>query len=169
METLRPLSISTTSDGETLVDFGQNMVGWVRLTVDGIAGTTVTLRHGEVLDRAGNLYTENLKTAKQEVRYILKGGGLEVCEPHFSFQGFRYVAISGYPGPLSPEAVTGVVIHSDLQRTGQFSTSNPLINQLYRNVLWSQKGNFLDVPTDCPQRSERLGWTGDAQVFCAKA
>ena len=136
---------------------GQNMVGWIRLKVQGTAGATVTLRHAEVLDKQGNFYTANLRGAKETVRYTLKGGGVENFEPHFTFQGFRYVAVDGYPGDLTPESLTGIVIHSDLARTSEFETSNPLINQLQHNIIWGQKGNFLDVPTDCPQRDERLG------------
>ena len=168
-EELKPLKVFTTPAGDKVVDMGQNMVGWVRLKVQGAAGTTVTLRHAEVLDKQGNFYTANLRAAKATVRYTLKGGGPEVFEPHFTFQGFRYVAIDGYPGELTPDSLTGIVIHSDVAATGEFETSNALINQLQHNILWGQKGNFLDVPTDCPQRDERLGWTGDAEVFARTA
>jgi alpha-L-rhamnosidase len=169
IEQLRPVKIIKTPAGETVVDMGQNMVGWVRFTCRGPAGTTITLRHAEVLDKNGNFYIENLRTAKQTIKYTLKGGGIESFEPHFTFQGFRYVAVDGYPGELTLDSLTGVVIHSDLGRTSQFETSNALINQLQHNIIWGQKGNFLDVPTDCPQRDERLGWTGDAQVFARTA
>ncbi len=169
IEELRPVKIIKTPAGDTAVDMGQNMVGWVRLKVQGPAGATVTLRHAEVLDREGNFYTENLRRARQTVRYTLRGGAAETFEPHFTFQGFRYVAVDGYPGELTLESLTGVVIHSDMPVTGAFETSNRLVNQLQRNILWGQKGNFLDVPTDCPQRDERLGWTGDAQVFSRTA
>ena len=169
IEEIHPVKVLKTPAGETVVDMGQNMVGRVRLRVSGPAGTTVTLRHAEVLDREGNFYTANLRAAKQEVSYVLKGGGEEVYEPYFTFQGFRYVAVDGYPGPLVPDRVTGIVIHSDMPVTGHFETSNPLLNQLQHNIRWGQKGNFLDVPTDCPQRDERLGWTGDAQVFSRTA
>ena len=165
IEEVKPVKILKTPAGETVVDMGQNMVGWVRLRVQGPAGATVTLRHAEVLDKEGNFYTENLRAAKQTVRYTLKGSGVETFEPHFTFQGFRYVAVDGYPGPLTTDSLTGVVIHSDMAQTGEFQTSNQIINQLQHNIIWGQKGNFLDVPTDCPQRDERLGWTGDAQVF----
>jgi alpha-L-rhamnosidase len=168
-EELRPARIFKTPDGDTLADFGQNMVGWVRLRVRGNAGQTVTLRHAEVLDQHGNLYTANLRKAGQTIRYTLKGGAVEIYEPHFTYQGFRYVAIDGYPGKLTPDSVTGIVVHSDLARAGEFKTSNPLLNQLQHNIQWGQKGNFIDVPTDCPQRDERLGWTGDAQLFSATA
>jgi alpha-L-rhamnosidase len=169
IEEVRPVRILKTPAGDTVVDMGQNMVGWVRLKVQGPAGATVTLRHAEVLDKQGNFYTENLRAAKQTVRYMLKGGGVETFEPHFTFQGFRYVAVDGYPGELTPESLTGVVIHSAISPSSEFETSNPLINQLQHNIIWGQKGNFLDVPTDCPQRDERLGWTGDAQVFSRTA
>lgn len=169
IEEIKPVSILTTPEGETVFDMGQNMVGWIRLRVKGDAGTVLTLRHAEVLDKAGNLYTENLRTARQEIKYILKGMGTEVYEPHFTFQGFRYVGVDGFPGRPTRESLTGIVIHSDMTPTGHFETSNPMINQLQKNIVWGQKGNFLDVPTDCPQRDERMGWTGDAQVFARTA
>lgn len=169
IEEIRPVKIMKTPAGDTVIDMGQNMVGWVRIKAQGAAGTTIVLRHAEVLDKQGNFYTDNLRAARQTVRYTLKGGGVETFEPHFTFQGFRYVAVAGYPGELALDSVTGVVIHSDMSPAGEFSTSNPLINQLQHNILWGQKGNFLDVPTDCPQRDERLGWTGDAQAFARTA
>jgi alpha-L-rhamnosidase len=168
-EELVPQAVLTTPGGDTVFDMGQNMVGWVRLAVEGEAGTTVTLRHFEVLDKDGNVYTANLRRATQTVAYTLDGNGLEVFEPHFTFQGFRYVAVSGLPGEPSPEQLTGVVIHSDFAPAGTFTSSEPLLNQLQENIQWGQKGNFLDVPTDCPQRDERLGWTGDAQAFAPTA
>ena len=166
---ITPVKIFKTPSGMTIADMGQNMTGWIRLRVKGAAGATVRLRHGEVLDSAGELYTDNLRAAQQTVKYTLKGGNEEIFEPHFSFQGFRYVAIEGYPGEPTPDSITGVVIHSDLTPTSEFETSSDLINRLQHNILWSQKGNFLDVPTDCPQRDERLGWTGDAEVFSSTA
>jgi alpha-L-rhamnosidase len=169
IEEIHPVAIVKTPAGQTVADMGQNMVGRVRLSVSGPAGTTVTLRHAEVLDKEGNFYTANLRAAKQQVTYILKGDAEEVYEPRFTFQGFRYVAVDGYPGELTPDRLTGVVIHSDMPVTGHFETSDPLINRLQHNIRWGQKGNFLDVPTDCPQRDERLGWTGDAQVFSRTA
>lgn len=169
IEEIKPIKVIKTPAGETVIDMGQNMVGWVRLKVAGPAGTTVTLRHGEVLDHAGNFYTDNLRKARQTVKYTLKGAGTEVYEPHFTFQGFRYVAVDGYPGEVTTDSLTGIVIHSDITPSSEFESSNQLINQLQHNILWGQKGNFLDVPTDCPQRDERLGWTGDAQVFARTA
>jgi alpha-L-rhamnosidase len=169
IEELKPVKVLKTPAGETVVDLGQNMVGWVRLKAQGPAGTTITLRHAEVLDKAGNFYTENLRAAKATMRYTMKGGGPETFEPHFTFFGFRYVAVAGYPGEVTPESLTGVVVHSDMARTSAFETSKPLVNRLQHNIIWGQKGNFLDVPTDCPQRDERLGWTGDAQAFSPTA
>src|SRR5205814_4618704 len=125
--------------------------------------------HADVPDKAGNFYTENLRDAAQIVRYTLNGKGVETFEPHFSFQGFRYVALDSFPGTPTSDAITGIVVYSDLAPTGTFETSNPLVNRLQQNIVWGQRGNFLDIPTDCPQRDERLGWTGDAQVFSRTA
>jgi alpha-L-rhamnosidase len=164
IQEIEPVEVHHSPSGETIVDMGQNMVGWVRLKVQGEAGTTVTLRHAEVL-QAGNLYMENIRAAQQTIAYTLKGGDIEIYEPHFTFQGFRYVAVEGYPGELTLDSLTGVVVHSDITPIGHFECDDPLLNQLQHNIVWGQKGNYLDVPTDCPQRDERLGWTGDAQVF----
>jgi alpha-L-rhamnosidase len=169
IEEITPVKILRTPAGETVADMGQNMVGWIKLKTQGPAGTVITLHHAEVLDKQGNFYTDNLRAAKQTIQYTLKGGPLETFEPHFTFQGFRYVSVQGYPGELTPQSLTGVVIHSDMSPASEFETSNPLINKLQHNIIWGQKGNFLDVPTDCPQRDERLGWTGDAQVFSRTA
>jgi alpha-L-rhamnosidase len=169
IQELRPVKIFTTPAGDTVADMGQNMVGWVRLTVEGPAGTTVTLRHAEVLDKDGNFYTANLRKARATVQYTLRGGARETFEPHFTFFGFRYVAVAGYPGTLTPDNLTGIVVHSAMTPAGELETSKPLVNQLQHNIVWGQKGNFLDVPTDCPQRDERLGWTGDAQIFSPTA
>ncbi|MGQ1891678.1 family 78 glycoside hydrolase catalytic domain [Thermophagus sp. OGC60D27] len=166
---INPVKIIITPKGETVFDMGQNMVGWVRLKVKGNAGDVVSLKFAEVLDRDGNFYTENLREAKVTDTYVLKGEGEEVYEPRFTFHGFRFVKIEGLSDTPSLENITGVVVHSDMQPTGHFTCSNPLINQLQQNIQWGQRGNFLDVPTDCPQRNERLGWTGDAQVFSPTA
>ncbi|HEY0747002.1 MAG TPA: family 78 glycoside hydrolase catalytic domain [Steroidobacteraceae bacterium] len=166
---LLPVKQFHTPGGDTVLDLGQNMVGWVRLKVKGPAGTVVTLRHAEVLDKDGNFYTDNLRSAKATVRYTLSGHGIEIFEPHFTYQGFRYVAVGGFPGKLRRDSITGIVVHSDMPVTGALVTSSPLVNQLQHNIQWGQKGNFVEVPTDCPQRDERLGWTGDAQVFAATA
>jgi len=169
IEEITPLEIFVTPSGDTVLDMGQNMVGWIKLKLRAAEGTTITLRHAEVLDKEGNFYTENLRKAAQTNTYICKGEGEETWEPRFTFQGFRYVAVSGFPGQVEKDMITGVVVHSDLERTGNFSCNDDLINQLQHNIVWGQKGNFLDVPTDCPQRDERLGWTGDAQVFAPTA
>jgi len=168
-ETFNPVKIITTPNGEKVIDFGQNLVGWVVMKAKGNAGDTITISHAEVLDKNGNFYTENLRDAKAQAIYILRGEGEELFEPHFTFFGFRYIKLDGYPGEIKPENFTAVALYSDMQPTGNFSCSNSLINQLQHNIQWGQKGNFLDVPTDCPQRDERLGWTGDAQVFSRTA
>jgi len=164
-----PQKIITTPRGETVFDMGQNMVGWVRLKVKGQRGDHVVLQFAEVLDKDGNFYRENLRAAKATDEYILKGGEPETFEPHFTFHGFRYVKLTDFPGKPELNTVTGIVIHSAMPPTGSFTCSDSLVNQLQRNIQWGQRGNFLDVPTDCPQRDERLGWTGDAQVFAPTA
>jgi alpha-L-rhamnosidase len=169
IEEIKPVKLITTPKGETVLDMGQNMVGWTRLKVKGNKGDKITLKFAEVLTKEGNFYTDNLRSAKCTDVYILKGEGEEIYEPHFTFHGFRFVQIVGLSAPPSLDQITGVVIHSDMKPTGSFSCSEPLINQLQHNIQWGQKGNFLDVPTDCPQRDERLGWTGDAQVFSMTA
>jgi alpha-L-rhamnosidase len=166
---LKPVAIRRAPSGETLFDLGQNFTGWVRLKLRGTAGTTVTLRYAEVLNKDGSLYTANLRGAAQTDRYVLKGEGEEVYEPHFTFHGFRYLTVAGLPGSADTAAVTGIAVSSDLEQTGTLVTSDSLLNQLQRNIVWGQRSNFLDVPTDCPQRDERLGWTGDAQVFSRTA
>jgi alpha-L-rhamnosidase len=155
--------------GKLTFDLGQNMVGWIRLKVKGEPGTKLTLRYAEMLNPDGTVYTANLRNAKATDTYTLRSNAEETWEPHFTFHGFRYVEITGFPGKLGPEAVTGIVVHSDTPRTGNWECSDEKLNQLYRNIVWGQWGNFLSVPTDCPQRDERLGWMGDAQVFCRTA
>jgi alpha-L-rhamnosidase len=166
---IKPVKVFRTPKGSLLVDMGQNMVGWVRLKVSGKKGTVVTLRHGEILDKYGEFYTTNLRVAKCRIDYTLAGTGEEVYEPRFTFMGFRYVEVTGFPGELTTDNLTGVVVHSDMPVTGSWESSNPLLNQLQSNIQWGQRGNFVDVPTDCPQRDERLGWTGDAQAFARTA
>jgi alpha-L-rhamnosidase len=167
IEDLKPIKIFRTPKGLLVADMGQNMVGWIRLKITGAKGTKIVLRHAEVLDKYGDFYTENLRKAKCMLTYTLKGEGTETYEPRFTFMGFRYVAIEGMD--LKAENITGIVVHSKMTPTGTFECSNPLVNQLQHNIQWGQKGNFVDVPTDCPQRDERLGWTGDAQAFCRTA
>lgn len=168
-ETIKPIEKITTPKGELVFDLSQNMVGWVRFRLKGNAGDKITLHHAEVLDQDGNFYIDNLRAAKAEDTYIFKGEGVEIFEPHFTFHGFRYVRVSDYPGEITLDDIEGRVVHSDMAKTGDFECSDPLINQLQKNIDWGLRGNFLDVPTDCPQRDERLGWTGDAQVFAPTA
>lgn len=168
-ETFKPVRIFKTPKGEQVIDFGQNLVGWVKMTVKGRKGDTIKLSHAEVLDKPGDFYTANLRSATSQNTYILNGEGEETFEPHFTWQGFRYVKVEGYHGELKPEDFTAITLYSGMNPAGIFSCSNPLINQLQHNIIWGQRGNFLDVPTDCPQRDERLGWTGDAQVFSRTA
>lgn len=166
---IKPIKIFNTPGGDMVIDMGQNMVGWIRLTASLNRGDKIVLTHAEVLNKDGNFYTENLRDAKQKIEYIAGDDLLDVYEPHFTFQGFRYVKIEGFPGNPSLDNFTGIVVHSEIDQTGFFECSNTMINQLQSNIQWSQRGNFIDVPTDCPQRDERLGWTGDAQVFAPTA
>ncbi|MCL8014900.1 glycoside hydrolase family 78 protein [Streptomyces sp. AS02] len=168
-EELAPVSVTVSPSGRTVLDFGQNLVGWLRVSVSGEAGTSITLRHAEVLEE-GELCTRPLRTAAATDTYTLRGEGTEVFEPRFTFHGFRYAEITGQPDDFdAATAVRAVVVHSDLNRTGHFSSSDELVNRLHENVVWGMRGNFLDLPTDCPQRDERLGWTGDIQVFSPTA
>lgn len=168
IELLAPVAIWISPSGRTLVDFGQNLVGRLRLQVRGAAGQTITLRHAEVLEN-GELCTRPLRWAQATDRYTLRGDGLETWEPRFTFHGFRYAEVDGWPGALQADDVRAVVCHSDMERTGWFECSDPLVNRLHENVVWSMRGNFFHIPTDCPQRDERLGWTGDIQVFAPTA
>ncbi len=166
---VKPIAIIKSPSGQLIYDLGQNITGWVRLKVTSPAGKTITLRHAEVLDAAGNLYTDNLRDAYQTDRVSFTGSGVETWEPHFTYHGFRYVQVDGLTETPTLANITGIVVRSNLTETGTFVTSDSLLNKLQRNILWGQRGNFLDVPTDCPQRDERLGWTGDAQVFARTA
>jgi alpha-L-rhamnosidase len=164
---ITPKEIIITPKGERVYDLGQNIVGLARIRVQGNPGDSVILRFAEVLDKDGNFYTTNLRAAEATDVYVLKGGGVEVFEPRFTFHGFRFIEVIGFEPTV--EELTGIVIHSDMTPTGTFSCSDPLVNQLQSNIQWGQKDNFLDIPTDCPQRDERAGWTGDAQVFSMTA
>jgi len=171
-EDLQPIKVWTSPAGKTLIDFGQNLVGWLRLKVRGPVGTMITIRHAEVLEH-DELGTRPLRTAEATDRFILSGAD-DTFEPTFTFHGFRYVEVDGWPGGVdalqhAQGAFTAVVVSSELQRIGEFECSDELLNQLHRNVVWGTRGNFLDVPTDCPQRDERLGWTGDIAVFTPTA
>ena len=152
-------------------DLAQNMVGVVRLKLNVPAGTELVLRHGEMLNDDGTVYTDNLRTAKATDRYIAKGGGEEIWQPRFTFHGFRYVEITGFPATCQPalDTVTGIVWMSGLNETASFECSNEKVNRLFQNIHWGFRGNYLEVPTDCPQRDERLGWTGDTQIFIRSA
>ena len=154
-----------TPKGEKVIDFGQNMVGWERVKLSGKKGDEIRITHAEVLDKEGNFYTENMRAAKTASTFILNGDGVETFEPRHTFYGFRYIRIEGLEGELRLEDFEAVPVCSGFDRIGEFSSSNPVINQLQHNIEWGFWGNFVDVPTDCPQRDERLGWTGDAQVF----
>ncbi|MHC4070974.1 MAG: family 78 glycoside hydrolase catalytic domain, partial [Planctomycetota bacterium] len=166
---IKPKKLTEPKKGEYVFDMGQNFAGWVRLRIKGAAGTRVVLRFAEMLNPDGTIYTTNLREARCTDTYILRGGGEEIWEPRFTFHGFQYVEITGYPGKPSLNTITGVVLHSDTALAGSFECSNPMVNQLYSNIVWSQRGNFIEIPTDCPQRDERLGWTGDAQIFIRAA
>lgn len=167
-ETLPVREITVSSSGAKILDFGQNLVGRLRLRVSGESGTVITLRHAEVLEN-GELALEPLRGAKATDTYTLAGGDVEEWAPRFTFHGFRYAEVTGWPGQLDPSDIVAEVVHSDLERTGWFTTSEPMVERLHENVVWGMRGNFLDVPTDCPQRDERLGWTGDLQVFAPTA
>ncbi|GAB3932449.1 alpha-L-rhamnosidase [Micromonospora vulcania] len=162
-------ALTQPTPGTWIFDLGQNMVGKVRLRVNGAAGTTVRIRHAEVLNPNGTAYTANLRTARATDNYTLRGGGAEVYEPTFTFHGFRYVELTGFPGTPSLSTVTGLVMHTDGGLTSEFTTSNAMVNQLHSNITWGQRGNFLSIPTDTPARDERLGWTGDINVFANTA
>ena len=169
---LHPVEVLRTPSGKTVLDFGQNLVGRVRIRVSGSAGDTVTIRTAEVLQE-GELYTRPLRGARSTDTYTLAGAGVEEWEPRFTFHGFRYAEITGWPGDLDAAVAAGDVVarvyHTDLERTGWFESSDPAVNRLHENVVWGMRGNFVDIPTDCPQRDERVGWTGDLQVFAPTA
>jgi alpha-L-rhamnosidase len=165
---LRPKSITQPKPGVFIADLGQNFAGWNRLTVTGPAGTRVTLRHGEILNADGTLYTANLRAAQATDTFTLAGSGApEVFEPHFTVHGYRYVELTGFPGAPTADSLTGLAAWTDGAETGTFTTSDPLVNQLQHNILWGARSNMLSIPTDCPQRDERLGWTGDIAAFGA--
>ncbi len=166
-EVIRPREITTSPSGRTLVDFGQNIVGWVRFAVQGAEGTRIVIRHAEVLED-GELGMRPLRGAEATDEFVLSGG-LDRFEPTMTFHGFRYIDVDGWPGELTDQDLEAVVVHSEMERTGHFRCSEPLIDRLVENSIWGQKGNFLSVPTDCPQRDERLGWTGDIAAYAASA
>ena len=167
-EHLKPIAVIHTPKGETVLDFGQNMTGTIALSLTAHTGDKIALSFAEVLDSEGNFYNANYRTAKCLYEYTCCEGAQEFF-PTLTFYGFRYVRVDAFPGEVDPDVFTAVVIHSRLRRTGNIETSDPLLNQLFQNILWGQRGNYLDIPTDCPQRDERLGWTGVAEVFIGAA
>ena len=167
-EEISPRSITSDGAGTHIVDFGQNLAGWVRIGIQGLPGRRIRIRHGEMLAADGTLYTENLRSARQADEVITAAGG-QVFEPRFTIHGFRYAEVSGYPGNLGAADVMARVAHSDIPAAGAFGSSEPWLNRLFANIDWGQRGNFISVPTDCPQRDERLGWLGDAQIFARTA
>ena len=170
-EHLAAACIFTTPKGETVIDFGQEVTGYVESHLEGKAGEVLDLSFAEVMDKEGNFYTENYRSAKARYHYICRDGK-QTYKPKLTFWGFRYIRVNAFPGGIdkvTPDAFTAIAVHSDMKRTGYLSCSNDSLNKLFSNIIWGQKGNFVDVPTDCPQRDERLGWTGDAQVFIRTA
>jgi alpha-L-rhamnosidase len=169
LEEIAPVAITSPAPGVHIFDLGQNIAGRARLRVSGPAGSTIRLRFAEILNPDGTLYVTNLRAARVTDSFVLAGTGKEVFEPHFTWHGFRYVEVTGLPGEPSPETITGQFVGSNTRPVGEITTSDALVNQLQRNIVWGQRGNFLSIPTDCPQRDERLGWLGDAQVFVGTA
>ena len=170
IEERKPVLISQPSPGIWVVDMGQNITGREKMVVrNAPAGTEIYVKHGEMLKNDGTVYIDNLRGARAATQYIAAGGAEEIYEPLFTFYGFRYLEISGWPGGLTEDQISCYVIHSDMERTGWFECSDPLLNKLYENAWWGHRDNYLDVPTDCPQRDERLAWTGDTQVFARSA
>ncbi len=158
-----------TPQGDKVIDFGQELAGYVEIKIKGERGQRIALSHSEVLDKDGNFYTKNYRTAKNKVVYVLSGGE-DVLKPRFSYQGFRYIRLDEFPNrDIDLSLFTSVAVYSDIKRTGYFECDDGRINKLYENIIWGQRSNFVDIPTDCPQRDERYGWTGDAQVFCRTA
>lgn len=167
-EVIKPHRIFKTPKGETVIDFNQNLTGYFEISLNAKKGDRVKLSVAEVLDKDGNVYTENYRTAKAEFIYTAKDG-YQTYKPKLTFFGFRYVRVDEFPGEITADNIKAIVVHSDIKRTGYLNSSSPLLNKLFSNIIWGQKGNFLDIPTDCPQRDERMGWTGDAQVFVKTA
>ena len=167
-ETVLPRNSFRTPRGEWVIDFGQNLTGYMAFDVDARAGEKLSISTAEVLDRDGNFYTANYRSARSQLHYICREGK-QSYRPRFTFFGFRYLRIDEAPEGFRADQIRAVVLHSEMTRTGWLESSDPMLNQLFSNCLWSQKGNYLDIPTDCPQRDERYGWTGDGQIFCRAA
>ena len=167
-ETVLPSRSFLTPKGEWVIDFGQNLTGYMAFEIMAHAGERLSVSTAEVLDRDGNFYTANYRSARSQLHYICKEG-FQAYQPRFTFFGFRYLRIDEAPEGFTADQIRAVVLHSEMQRTGWLESSDPMLNQLFSNAIWSQKGNYLDIPTDCPQRDERYGWTGDGQIFCKAA
>lgn len=167
-ERMPALQVIETPAGETVIDFGQNMTGYVEFRIKGTPGAQATISHGETLDRDGNFYNANYRSARAQIKFTCDGEE-HIYKSALTFFGFRYIRLENWPDEVKKENFTAVVVHSDIRRTGYFECSDETVNKLFKNIIWGQKSNFLDVPTDCPQRNERLGWTGDAQVFVRTA
>ena len=167
-ERMPALQVIKTPAGETVIDFGQNMTGYVEFRIKGTPGAQATISHGETLDRDGNFYNANYRSADAQIKFICDGEE-HIYKSALTFFGFRYIRLENWPDEVKKENFTAIVVHSDIRRTGYFECSDEAVNKLFKNIIWGQKSNFLDVPTDCPQRDERLGWTGDAQVFVRTA
>jgi alpha-L-rhamnosidase len=168
-ETLKPVRLWSPQPAIFVADFGQNFSGWVRLKVKGPRGTEIKLRHAELVGEDGTLNVLPNQNAQATDIFVLKGGSEELYEPRFTYHGFRYVEISGFPGELTPDAIEGCFVHSDVEKTGDFACSNSLFDQVHRNVVWGQLSNLMGIPTDCPQRDERQGWLGDAHLSAEEA
>lgn len=167
-ERMPALQVIKTPAGETVIDFGQNITGYVEFKIKGVPGAQATVSHGETLDRDGNFYNANYRSARARIKFTCDGEE-HTYKSALTFFGFRYIRLENWPDEVKKENFTAIVVHSDIRRTGYFECSDETVNKLFKNIIWGQKGNFLDVPTDCPQRNERLGWTGDAQVFVRTA
>lgn len=163
-----PVRMFTTPKGERVIDFGQNIAGYVSLNLTAKSGDRVVISHGEVLDSDGNFYNENYRSSKSKLEYICRDGS-QTYKPFFSYFGFRYIRLDECPKKVSTNNFTAIAVYSDMKRTGYIETENKKVNKLFENTLWSQRDNFIDIPTDCPQRDERMGWLGDAQVFAKTA
>lgn len=167
-ERIKPIRMFTTPKGEKVIDFGQNISGYVQIDITAKSGDKILMSHAEVLDKDGNFYNENYRSAKSILEYTCKDGH-QIYKPHFTYFGFRYIRLDECPENVNEDNFTAIAVYSDMKRIGYIKTGSEKVNRLYENTLWSQKDNFVDIPTDCPQRDERMGWTGDAQVFAKTA
>ena len=167
-ETVWPRASFYTPRGEWVIDFGQNLTGYMAFETDALAGERLSLSTADVLDKDGNFYTGNYRSARSQLHYVCREGR-QSYKPRFTFFGFRYLRIDEAPEGFTADQIHAVVLHSEMRRTGWLDSSDPMLNQLFSNIVWSQKGNYLDIPTDCPQRDERYGWTGDGQICCRTA